>query len=374
MSKSFLLILNSIFLLNSSSSIVLDCSFNSNTAYAVLGKVYQCNVQNSLSVNSRDDLVIESGNGAHASLKTNDDVISFQAYNKGAQFFPRGLDKVFKNLRSIYIYLSKIQEVKQIDLKSLPNLIYFDIRESEIRYFEDGIFDFNPNLEVIWLTGNKIFHFDTNVFKNLNKISYLGLTSNVCMNTEVGGNLVEVKALIDSIKVKCFDSEFFEFKEGLKNLEIEEENLKLDNFKNWSEKLQNLEKYFKNSRFSNLNNFNSKFEDLKQKLPILLITFLSQHNSQINTCSTDDGKLSNLTQNFDNLDKNITKLSESFDNFKDQIEELKTIPTTVTKRLHKFEIMQQEFKVKMQSIERKMEEEFAKLDEKITKVIEALNK
>ncbi|KAL7012586.1 hypothetical protein ACKWTF_014942 [Chironomus riparius] len=384
MSKSLLLILNSIFLLNSSSSIVLDCSFNSNTAYAVLGKVYQCNVQNSLSVNSRDDLVIESANGAHASLKTNDDVISFQAYNKGAQFFPRGLDKVFKNLRSIYIYLSKIQEVKQIDLKSLPNLIYFDIRESEIRFFEDGTFDFNPNLEVIWLTGNKIFHFDANVFKNLNKISYLGLTSNVCMNTEVGGNLVEAKALIDSIKVKCFDNEFFEFKEGLKNLEIEEENLELENFKNWSEKFQKLEKYFKNSRFSNLNNFNSKFEDLKEKLPILLITFLSQHNpknSQINICSTDDEKLSNLsenitklTQNFNNLDKNITKLSESFDNFKDQIEELKTIPTTVTKRLHKFEIMQQEFKVKMQSIERKMEEKFAKLDEKITKVIEALNK
>ncbi|CAG9810774.1 unnamed protein product [Chironomus riparius] len=232
MFKAVFLILNSILLLHSTSAIVIDCAFNSKTGYAIIGQVYQCEVQNNLSLLSRDVLVIESATGTHASLKTNDDVISLQIFDKGVQFVPRGLDKVFKNLRSIYIHLSKIQEVRQADLKSLPNLIYFQIRDSELRFIEDGIFDFNPNLEVVWLINNKIFHFDTNVFKNLNKISWLGLTSNVCMNTMVQGNVVEAKALIDSVKVKCFDSEFYEFKENLKKLEIEEENLKLENLKN----------------------------------------------------------------------------------------------------------------------------------------------
>jgi len=335
-------------------------------------------------VKSRDDSFIESAKGAHASLKTIDDVISFNAYNKGVEFFPRGLEKVFKSLRSIYIHFSKIQEVSQADLKPFPNLIYFDIRESEIRFFEDGTFNFNPNLEVVWLTGNKIFHFGLNVFKNLIKLSYLGLTSNMCMNTEVGGNLVEAKALIESVKVKCFDNEFYEFTQNFKNLEIEEKNLKLENFKSWAEKFENLEKAFKNSRFSNLNYFKDKFEDLKQKLPVLLIVFLNQvehnlTNFQIQTCSAVDGKFTNsseIHENFlklnQNLDENFTKLSHDFENFKEQVEELKNIPATMTKRFHKFELEQKEIKLKIQSIERKMEENFAKIDEKITKVIEAL--
>ena len=367
-------------MLDSSTAIVLDCSFNSNTGYAIIGKVYQCEVQNSLTVKSRDDLVIESAKGAHASLKTIDDVISFQAYNKGVEFFPRGLEKVFKSLRSIYIHFSKIQEVNQADLKPFPNLIYFQIRESEIRFIEDGTFDFNPNLEVIWLTGNKIFHFDLNVFKNLIKISYLGLKSNVCMNTEASGNLVEAKALIESVKVKCFDSEFYEFTQNFKNLEIEGKHLKLENFKKWAENFENLEKVFKNSRFSNLNCFKDKFEDLKQKLPILLIIFLNQvehnlKNSQIQTCSAADRNLTNsseIHENFSklsqNLDENFTKLSHNFDNFKDQVEELKNIPAMMINRLHKLELEQREIKSKIQSTERKLET----IDEKITKVMEAL--
>ncbi|KAL7012584.1 hypothetical protein ACKWTF_014941 [Chironomus riparius] len=188
------------------------------------------------------------------------------------------------------------------------------------------------------------------------------------MNKMVQGNVVEAKALIDSVKVKCFDSEFYEFKKNLKNLEIEEQNLKLENFKIWAEKFENLENYFKNSRFSNLNYFKDKFEHLKQKLPTLLIIFLSQleHNlKNSQTCSAVDEKLTSMPQNFAqlahnlvNIDEKLTKLTFNFDNFKDQVEDVKNIPAIVSKRLHKFEIDQKAIKSKIHSI-----------DEKINKII-----
>ncbi|KAL7012587.1 hypothetical protein ACKWTF_014943 [Chironomus riparius] len=96
------------------------------------------------------------------------------------------------------------------------------------------------------------------------------------MNDEVNGSEVEIKALIDAVKVKCFDIEFFEFRQNLKNLEIECENLELKNFKNWTKKFENLENYFKTSKVSTLSQFKDKFNDLNKKLPNLSIEFLSQ--------------------------------------------------------------------------------------------------
>lgn len=331
-----------------------------------MGKVYQCNTQNSLSSLSREDLVIESATGTHTSLKTNDDVIAFQAFDKGLEFFPRGLDKVFKNLRAIYIHISKIQDFSQADLKPFPKLIFFEISNSEIRFIEDETFDFNPELEVIWLLNNNIFHFDTNVFRNLNKITWLGLTSNVCINSVVNGNLVEAKALIDSIKIKCFDSEFYEFKEDLKSLEIEKKSLKLENLRIWAEKFENLETQFKNSRFSHLNYFKDKFEGLRQKLPFLLILYLGQFEHNLKSFSTNSTEKSenftNINEKLDKIDEKLTKFSANFDNFSEQIEEFKTIPVTVTRRLHKLELEQKEIRLKIQSLERKIDAKIIKVD------------
>lgn len=358
--------------LNSSSAIVIDCKFNSDTSYAIIGNAYQCVVQDNLSTIPREDLVIESAKGTHVASKTNDDVKSLQVYDKGVHFVPRGLERVFKNLRSIYIHLSNIQEVRQADLKPLPELIYFQIRDSELRFIEDGTFDFNPKLECVWFINNKIFHFDTNVFKNLNKISWLGLASNLCMNVNVQGNLADAKSLIDSIKVKCFDIEFFEFKQSVENLEIEGQNLNSENFKNWTEKVESLEKFFKNSRFSYLNVFKEKFRNMKEKMSNS--EFYLQ-NCQLQFCTSAEEKLSKLTEQLENcnkmgskisnIDKNIAALTEMFSDFKDQIEDLKVVPVEINNKFHKFELEQKELKSKIDLLERKF-------DTKIAKVIEAL--
>lgn len=358
-------------LLSSSSAIILDCNFNSNTIYVIIGNVYQCEVKNSLHVKSREYSVIESATGEHSILKSNDDVISFYAKNKDIQFFPRGLEKVFRHLRSIYIDFSKIREVCQDDLKSLPNLVYLCITNSEIRFFEDGTFDFNPDLEIIWLNGNEIFHFDANVFKNLNKISWLSLASNTCMNMVATNSLVNSKLLIDIIQVRCYDSEFVEFKQDVKDLEVEGKILKLENFKNWSEKFEKLENFFRNSKFSNLNHFEEKFEEMKQKLPVLFIVFLNQLNLNLKNLNTqscpknDQNSLSlieifsKLNQKFEDLDKKLITISESI---KEQAEDYEKITEMVSKKLHKIELEQKELKSKFHSFERKIDGKIAIVD------------
>lgn len=346
-------------MLNASSAIVIDCTFNSATSYAILGHPYQCIVQNRLSMIFQEDLIIEAATGTHVNLKSHDDVISIQINNKGVQFIPKEMEKVFVNLKSIFIYISNIQEIR-------PNLIYFEISNSDLWFIEDGTFDFNPNLEAIWLPNNKIFHFDANVFKNLHKISWLGLSSNSCGNKNIQGSLDNAKALIDSIKANCFDGDFHSFKNSLKILENEEEILKLESFEKWFKKFKNLKKFFNNSKFSHVTLFETKLE---HKLEFLMIKFFNEANqfSQNQTYMpyesqslADDKK--NLSMVLKKIDEKLTNLYEKIDNFNEQIDDLRNIPAIISKRLHKVELEQKEIKSKIQSLERKIVEKTVRND------------
>jgi Leucine-rich repeat (LRR) protein len=96
-------------------------------------------------------------------------------------FFPRGLTNFFKNLENVYTAYGKLQEIKKYDLAQFGvKLKLFGAPYNEIRVIEGDLFVNNPNLEEIYLEGNKIFHIDSGAFDGLQQLNTLYLQLNPC--------------------------------------------------------------------------------------------------------------------------------------------------------------------------------------------------
>lgn len=307
--------------------------------------------------------------------------------NKNLDFVPRGLERIFKNLKAIYVPNGRIKDIRREDISMYHNLMYLDFGACDIRFIEDGTFDSNKNLEIIWMNSNMIFHIDPDVFKNLNKLSFLGLKNNLCIDVDVRGNLQQVQSLIKSANEKCLDEEFYKLLQDLKLLESSIKSMKMENFEIWNYNREVLEESFKNSRFTNIKSLAEKFEILRHKIPILQIKFLNQvelnlQNSQTESLSIIDGKLSEFEEkmysfgeDFNQLYKKLNKTDEKLDilvektsSIEENCENLKNFAALFSKNFQIIEKDQQKIKSKIQEIEDK----FLKIDEKTKKIVDIL--
>jgi len=323
-----------------SSTLNLECNFNMHS-YATISLVYRCEVTTNVSIKSPEDAVIESVSGTHMSGKSNDDVIAFNAESKVVEYLPKGLEKFFKNLKVIRISIGQFKEISQLDLKPFPNLLYLQLDSNYIEILEDNLFVNHPNMQVVWFQSNKMLHIGKNVFNKMNKITWLGFGSNPCIDTYANDDSSKAIAIIESLKTKCFDSNFANFSQNLAKLENESKTLTFEIFEIWSEKLASLETEFKNSKFSYLSSIKKRFQALlnlkESKLCFasnaanfegIITNALSKaehnlKNSLTSTCSANGDKLvslekkiiaqesgiKNSNQEVLNLGKEVAKLS-----------------------------------------------------------------
>ena len=119
----------------------------------VLGDVYNCQLKYNMIITSPENTFILSSTGTHLDQKSYDDVLTIDAKNKNIQYFPKGLELIFKNLKAI--------DLQSCRLKQL-----------------DEIFDYNPHLELMPFYRIKIFHIDSHMFDSLNELNYLILEKN----------------------------------------------------------------------------------------------------------------------------------------------------------------------------------------------------
>ena len=244
-------------LLSSSQSAYFQCNYYTGT-WGSLGTLYQCGVQNSVSITSLDAAQVDYICGEHLAGYNNDNVEAFDLFKGQIHYFPRGLNKFFKNLKGIQIYSTGLKEVHQSDLKDLPKLMNLHLHTSNLEILEKNLFEFNPNLDYIYLNSNKISHIDPNVFDKLIKLKSLYLDSNTCINMHTWNNPSEVQKIVKTARVQCTNSDYSNLDQKVKNLEIESKNLNSENLR---EKLEKLENEIKNSKFYNF--FQQKLQDLK---------------------------------------------------------------------------------------------------------------
>ncbi|KAL7013482.1 hypothetical protein ACKWTF_015418 [Chironomus riparius] len=244
-------------------SIDINCTYNT-SVYYYLGEIYQCEVQYDLWIASKELAVISLVNDDHKSGKSNDDVLSFHAFSKHLIYFPRGLEKIFKNLKRIGILSDFIKEISQEDLKPYPQLVTLNLVNNDILILEEGTFAYNPDLAVVDLENNKLLHIDPGVFSTVSKLIRLFLASNTCFNQNIQHcSSTELSEFIKDAENSCKHSEFIKVKQTLSELRIMLEFVIPENLQIYTSKINQTELTFKNSKFKFLSSIKDQIMHLQ---------------------------------------------------------------------------------------------------------------
>lgn len=195
-----MLLLIIISLLNNVNSVDIHCQFIYDDYYS-LSSQYTCIAQNSLIITNKKTR-IEGINGNHKYSETNDEVKGLSIQQKIIKYMPLNLAEYFMNVIAIRIKESKLKEIHQSDLKPFTLLQYLNLDSNNIEILEDGLFEFNPLLEVIWLEKNKIRSVGETTFSNLNKLNDLDLNKNICISRRTT-HRAGLSDILQSVKKAC---------------------------------------------------------------------------------------------------------------------------------------------------------------------------
>ncbi|KAL7013077.1 hypothetical protein ACKWTF_015179 [Chironomus riparius] len=270
---SIILIL--IILNDSSLSTNIDCNYGIASFTNILN-TYYCKTSIDPNIITIDSAQITSMSGTHSNSKTSDDVEVFWASSIEVKYFPRDLKRKFKNLKGIIIYSCQLEEIHQEDLKPFNNLVSLRLQSNLIEIIEEGLFDYNSQLELVEFNEPKLIHIHANVFDHLSQLKYFWFQRVPCIAKEVDNSRNNVVVAIKVVKNKCKSSEFSDLEEKIKNLEIES---KSSNFAEFKINFDDFETIFKNSKFSKFRPLRERFQSLKVlSNPGELLTDLSFKN------------------------------------------------------------------------------------------------
>lgn len=93
--------------------------------------------------------------GKHLAGKTNDNVQSISFCEK-INVLPRGLHRIFPNLKHININKSSIQSISRLDFKGLVKLETFHVCLTQLTTLPDDLFEGLPKLKSVRIDNNKI--------------------------------------------------------------------------------------------------------------------------------------------------------------------------------------------------------------------------
>lgn len=186
----------------------IDCEFSQTINYWELGRVYRCVVSNNPNITTVESALVSSSTGGHWPMKTNSDVVAFDSDQKSIEHFPRGLEKVFVNLKLISIWYGRIKEIHQSDLKPYRKLVYLNLFQNDIEILEDGLFDYNPDLAVLSFSNNKIYHIDNDALESVPKLLFLDLFTNPCISMTARNSRKMVLEIIRIAQNKCRDEDY----------------------------------------------------------------------------------------------------------------------------------------------------------------------
>jgi len=97
-------------------------------------------------------------------------------------YFPMGIEKIFKKLTGIMIGFSKLKRITQADLKPFTELRILLIYHNEIDILEKDLFKFNTKLTLMNFLANELQHIDSNVLEPLTQLTSVWFQLNTCIS------------------------------------------------------------------------------------------------------------------------------------------------------------------------------------------------
>lgn len=203
---SSFIIITSLALSASSKSSTFECEYITE-GWGTRHKYYYCDVRNLVNITSPESARNYQIVGEHVDGHNNDNLQAFSVRGRGKiYYFPKGLQNHFKNLEGIEIHGTGLKEICQEDIKDFSKLISLYLGWNELEVIEKDLFVHNSNLELIYLSHNKISRIDPSAFDMMMKLRYLDLSSNVCIDMDASDSQSEVQRVIMAVKIQCSDS------------------------------------------------------------------------------------------------------------------------------------------------------------------------
>ncbi|KAL7014519.1 hypothetical protein ACKWTF_015982 [Chironomus riparius] len=243
-------------------SLDIECEYDIFDNRHAYGDKYRCLVKNDIDIDLPDEVQIESITGDHMSGKSDDNEMHFHISDKNIQYFPRGMQKFYKNLKGIIIWHSQLKEIHQDDLKPYPGLNNLYLSGNGIEIIEDGLFDYNPDIKVIIFENTKLFHISPTAFNNLAKLKTLFFNGNICTNLYSVKNRAVTLKVIKGAKNSCTSSDFLSLKKKLENLEEVSGNSIIASSQIYSQNVINFQTEFKDSKFATFSPLKQRFQKL----------------------------------------------------------------------------------------------------------------
>ncbi|KAG5668922.1 hypothetical protein PVAND_016834 [Polypedilum vanderplanki] len=210
--------------------------------------------------------LIEGFDGTHTYDMLEHDIVGFiTTQTKSIKFIPKILMEFSQNFLAFAIENSNLKEVLKDDFMNYPKLQIVSLSNNKIEVIKADTFEENYELESISLEANEISHIEPFTFLHLNKLRFLQMRENNCVNPfDDAITRYEVEKYSTRIdEGECISEKFA----AIKIFSLERSlNLK---FKEIDEKLKKNEKILNESHkmlseSQNLVVKNERFEEIKK--------------------------------------------------------------------------------------------------------------
>lgn len=150
--------------------------------------------------------------GDHKEGKTNEDVEALYFNHTTVHHFPKGLDKIFPNLKAVQIVKCGLKAISRNDLVGLKKISGLFLNFNQLRLLQNDLFEGFENLKVIWLNDNKLEFVSSKCVAPIigNQLECVDFRNNKSINavydrnekllSEIHVDLQELMSLIDA---KC---------------------------------------------------------------------------------------------------------------------------------------------------------------------------
>lgn len=150
---------------------------------------------------------IEAVEGTHLEGKCNEDVTWIQFLNLNIKYFPRGLGKLFPNLRIFEITSCDLTEIKRDDLVGVEHLEEFIVSSNQLTSLPSDLFFGMQKLKIITFRNNKLESIGSNILEPLIKndltdIDFRGnvkINAHCCSDSQDSVSIEELLKIIDGL-------------------------------------------------------------------------------------------------------------------------------------------------------------------------------
>lgn len=187
------------FLCLATSAKVIPCTFMTRE-WPVVGTIHECF---SMQVDFKepnevvDNVTLTLPNGVSI-----DEIKVVCIHETTCHYFPKGIEKIFKNLVALQVTYSGLKSITQENLKPFTRLRGLWLNDNNLISLEPNLFRFNPMLEIVRFDSNRLRVISIDIFDFTPKLTETHFTDNVC-TSKVGKTKAQINQIVWEIIQNC---------------------------------------------------------------------------------------------------------------------------------------------------------------------------